>query len=169
MPGVVVAVGTDASRSPARFARAPSPGKKSVLVLPNGGFTGRLPQTRQRLADVWGAGPVIPELPDKPTSLVVLVSGEPPARLGARLRRISRDSRMKGKLLAVYSLSGPLRLDLPSAMLSEGNLAGVGVAEASTVGSARVVGRITDLAAALAAAGDSGRVEHASGAFVWFY
>ncbi len=164
---VSVAVGTDPGRSLKRLAAAPAPGRNSVLILPDDGFSAPRTALRDRLAAAWRAGTVIPELPDKPTELVVLVSGEPPAQLGNRMRALSRDPRMKGKLLAVYSLSGAVRIDLPASLLGEGTLAGVGLATASTVGSDRVVDDIAVLGRAIAAGAPS--AERASDRFVWFY
>jgi hypothetical protein len=164
---VAVVVGTEGANSLKRLSEAPAPGSKSVLVLPKDGFFPPRTSVRDRLRVAWSAGAVTSELPDKPTDLVVLVSGEPPARLGDRLRRISRQPRMKGKLLAVYSLSGPIRVDLPASLLAEGVLAGVGLAAASTVGSDRVV---DDIAAMAHAIKDGPSTAHgASDRFVWFY
>jgi hypothetical protein len=89
--------------------------------------------------------------------------------LGERVRRLSRDPRMKGKLLAVYSLLAPLRPDLPAALLAPGTLAGVGVAVAPTVGSGDVVSDIERLAQSTTAAASTSPIEITASRFVWFY
>jgi hypothetical protein len=76
---------------------------------------------------------------------------------------------MKGKLLAVYSLAGPVRLDLPASLLAEGNLAGVGVAEASPGGVAGIARELADFAGALDEARGGVGVERLPNPFVWFY
>lgn len=167
--GIAVAVGTDAARSPERRRQAPPPGKKSVLILPEDGFHPPRAGLRNRLAAAWSVGPVVADLPEKPTPLVVLVSGEPPGALGERARRMARDPRMKGKLLAIHSLLGPVRPDLPASLLADGNLAGVGVAVASTVGSNDVVSDVERLSAATAASSSTSRIELVASRFVWFY
>lgn len=169
MREVAVAVGTDAGLSPARLSNSPLPGKKSFLILPEGGFPPPRSALRDALAAAWGAGEVSSTLPSKPSPLVVVVSGESPALLGERLRELSRDPRMKGKLLAVYSLGGPVRLDLPASLLSEGNLAGLGVAVASPVGIDTTVREMEVLGRALVETEGKARVERLPSPFVWFY
>jgi hypothetical protein len=126
---------------------------------------------RERLASAWTAGTVSGSLPegDLPT-LVVLVSGEAPGLLGARLRELSRSPSMSGKLLAVYSLSGPLRPDLPVSLLRDGNLAGIGVAEPPPVGLPEVVNEIGLLSDALKEGKRSGiSVDGISSSLVWYF
>jgi hypothetical protein len=167
--GIAASVGTDLARSPERRRQAPPPGKNAVLLLPDDGFCPPRVGLRERLAAAWSIGPVVADLPEKPTPLVVLVSGEPPGVLGERVRRLSRDPRMKGKLLAVYSLLAPLRPDLPAALLAPGTLAGVGVAVAPTVGSGDVVSDIERLAQSTTAAASTSPIEITASRFVWFY
>jgi len=169
MREVAVAVGTDAGLSPARLSSSPLPGKKTSLILPDGGFPPPRSGLRDALANAWDAGEVSSTLPPKPGPLVVVVSGESPALLGTRLRELSRDPRMKGKLLAVYSLGGPVRLDLPASLLSEGNLAGLGVAVASAVGIDATVREMGALGRALIETEGKVRVERLPSPFVWFY
>jgi hypothetical protein len=169
MREVAVAVGTDAGHSPARLSSSPLPGTKGTLILPEGGFPPPRSALRDALATAWDAGEVSSTLPSKPDTLVVVVSGESPSLLGERLRELSRDPRMKGKLLAVYSLGGPVRLDLPASLLSEGNLAGLGVAAASPVGIDATVREMEGLGRALVETGGTVRVEQLPSPFVWYY
>jgi hypothetical protein len=169
MEALAVAVGTDAGRSPARMSGAPLPGKKTVLILPDDGFPPPRSGLREELAAAWTAGEVSATLPEKIPSLVVVVSAESPTLLGTRLRELSREPGMKGKLLAVYSLGGPIRVDLPASLLAEGNLAGIGVAVASPVGITGTVGEIAGLAAALVETAGQARSELLPGPFTWYY
>lgn len=171
MSHIGVTVGTAPTASPGRWQEAPRPGKKSFLILPEGAFPPPIAGLRKSLASSWSAGPVVSSLPSsRPSGLVVLVSGEPPALLGARLREIARSPSMKGKLLAVYSLSGPIREDLPASLLAEGNLAGLGLAEAPPVGLPGVVENVSALNDALAAGRRrKTRIEKVSDLFLWFF
>lgn len=168
-PGVVV--GSDAIGSPGRWGAAPRPGQGAALLLPAEAFSGRSAVLREQLAAAWAGGNVLSDLatPEAPT-LVVLASAEAPDLLGARLRRLARAGALKGKLLAVYALGGPVRPDLPAALLAEGNLAGVGVAQSPPVGSDRAIESIRKLAAALRGPADvARRVEDLPGPFLWFF
>jgi hypothetical protein len=169
MREVAVAVGTDAALSPARLSKAPSPGKEASLILPADGFPAPRSGLRDEIAAAWTAGEVTASLPTKPAALVVLVSGESPTRLAERLRALSRDPAMKGKLLAVYSLGGPVRIDLPASLLADGNLAGVGIAVASPVGIDRTATEMGEMARALGQGEEKIRAERLPGPFVWFY
>lgn len=171
MSDVAVAVGTAPDLSPGRWREAPRPGKKTVLLLPEGGFPPPFDGLEKPLESSWSGGPVVSSLPSsKLSDLVVLVSGEAPALLAARLREMARSPSMKGKLLAVYSLSGPVREDLPASLLAEGNLAGLGLAVAPPVGLPGVVEQVGALDGALAAGRRrKARIEKASGLFLWFY
>jgi hypothetical protein len=169
MREIVVAVGTDAGLSPGRLYTAPLPGKRASLILPEDGFPAPRSGLRDEIAAAWTAGEVTASLPSKPTPVVVLVSGESPTLLAARLRELSRDPSMKGKLLAVYSLGGPVRIDLPASLLADGNLSGIGVAIASPVGIDRTVREMGEVARALGESEGKVRVEQLPGPFVWYY
>jgi hypothetical protein len=169
MGEVAVAVGTDAALSPSRLSEAPLPDGKASLILPEDGFPPPRSALRDAIAAEWTAGAVTASLPSKPATLVVLVSGESPTLLAERLRTLSRDPATKGKLLAVYSLGGPVRVDLPASLLLDGNLAGVGVAIASPVGIDRVVEEMGAISRALGEGGGKVRVERLPGPFLWFY
>ncbi len=103
---------------------------------------------------------------DAATSLIVLVSGEAPDRLAARLRSLARDPAMSGKLLAVWPLAADLRPDLPASLLGEGRLAGLGMADRSVVGQRDAAGALSRMSAALSG---STRVERLPGPFLWFF
>jgi hypothetical protein len=142
-----------------------------MLLLPEDGFPGASRELKDAIAAAWGKGEIASAVPSGagPT-IVVLASAEDPALFGARLRSLARDPSMKGKLLAVWPLGGPVRGDLPASLLAEGNLAALGIAEYSPLGIGRVAGGIKAYAAALAAPGaHSRRPEDLAGPFVWYY
>jgi hypothetical protein len=167
-PAPAAVVGVDAGRSPARWHAAPRPGRGSLLLLPSGAFAGSAGELRAGLAAAWKPGRVVEELPASiEGALVVLVSDEPPATFGERLHVLSGDARLDGKLLAAWCLSGPVRADLPGALLAAGRLAGVGLAEASVVLQRRTVEEVAELRRGLAAEND--RAERLPGPFLWYF
>jgi hypothetical protein len=136
-------IGVDVTRSPERWAAAPRPRDEALLFLPHEGFDGPMRDWRAPLAAAWDPDRVVGELPDESAAaLVVLVSAEPPGELARRLRGLARDERMRGRLLAVWSLSGPVREDLPRSLIDEGQLAGLGVAEHSLVARRKATGQV---------------------------
>jgi hypothetical protein len=163
-------VGVDAEASPRRWAAAPLVHGAATLLLPPEGFTGPTAGWRVRLAEAWGSPPaaVLPQ-DGEAKDLVVLVSAEGPSAFASRLRAIARDPRMRGRLLAAWCLSGPVREDLPAALLTDG-LAGVGVAEDSLVARREAEGVLAALGAALREAAAGGRrVERLPGPFLWHF
>ena len=77
---------------------------------------------------------------------------------------------MKGKLLAVWPLGGPVRSDLPSSLVAEGSLAGIGFAEYSPVGLLRAAAALAALRTRLAdRASRDLRAEDLSDALLWYY
>ncbi len=168
-PAVVVS--TDARLSPGRWESAPAASGSPLLLLPEDAFPGPSAPMRDAVARACPGVAPAPSLPaDGVPDLVVLVSGEAPGILGARLRALARDRRMKGKLLAVFPMAGPVREDLPSSLLAEGDLAAVGVAEFAPVGVPRgieAVGRVVE--AARAAAPERSRAEEVATGLTWFY
>lgn len=167
----VAVVGVDRAASPGRWAQAPLvEAQSAVLLLPPDGFPPPLTGLRAPLESAW-SGRVASDAADVAgASLVVLVSAEAPARFAARLRELSRAPALRGKLLAAWSLAGPIRPDQPAALLAAGNLAGFGLAESSVVGRRAAPDRIAALRASLA--GDAGgprRVERLAGGFVWHF
>jgi hypothetical protein len=160
------AVGTDPARSIERWAAAPPAPASVALVLPAEGFPQPFGHLREEIASAWSAGPVVAELAEGATGLVVLVSAEAPGSFAERLRRLARDPRMRGRLLAAWCLTGPVRQDLPAGLLAEGLLAGVGLAEGSVVGLRR---SRQALAAYASVAAGAVRVDALDGPFLWFY
>jgi hypothetical protein len=147
------AMGADPTASPGRWGRAPSPGS-GFLVLPPEAFPGPAQRWRARFASAWPAqrsGPSVPGPEVTWGDPLVLVSAEPPGLLGLRLRSLARDPRLEGRALAVWSLGGPLRRDLPASLLAEGRLAAVGVVEHPPVALPRVAEDLALLARALPA------------------
>ena len=164
-------VGTDPSRSPERWSLAPRASRKTLLLLPQDGFPPPYDKLRARLSDAWTAGEVVSSLPAKKIgTLLVLVSAEPPDLFGARLRSLAHNPALRGKLLAFWSLAGPVRPDLPASLLAEGNLAGLGFAKPSVVGTRRAEQQLAAFSATL---GDPDarrrRVESLDGPFLWIF
>lgn len=164
-----VVVGVDPVASPERWASAPRPDRASVsLLLPGDGFPGPAAQLRERLAAAWKAGPVVDAVPKRlEAPLLVLVSAEAPALLAARLRQLAGDPQLAGKLLAVWSLAGSLRQDLPASLLGAGKLRGLGLAEASVIDQRHAPDELQAMSMALAAG--KLRVEQLPGPFLWYF
>jgi hypothetical protein len=103
-------------------------------------------------------------------TLVVIVSAESPGVLGKRLRAAANDPAFAGKILAVASLGGPLRGDLPASLLLEGRLAALGVYEGGPVGLSKSIDEIARFARTAASDASKGRrAEELPGPFNWFY
>jgi hypothetical protein len=125
---------------------------------------------RRQLEQAWRAGPVADGLPaDSDVDLVVLVSAEAPGPFAVRLRELARESAMEGRLLAAWSLAGPVRQDLPASLLAEGRLAGLGLAEATLVGRRAALEQLAALGRSLSEARGEHRVERLGGPFLWFF
>lgn len=164
-------VGVDSRRSPTRWQAVTAIGTKAFLLLPEEGFPGASSDLRAAIAGAWKGGASGKSLAEGAgAALVVLVSAEDPALLGARLRDLARSGAMKGRLLAVWPLAGPIRPDLPASLLAEGNLAGLGIVEYSPIGSGRAAEQIGALGSALASSAErQKRPEDLPGPLVWFY
>jgi hypothetical protein len=153
--------GTDPTASPARWDRAPRLDGRLTVLAPEGAFPSQAAVLRSGLA-------ALPEVTGAP--LVVIVSAEGPGVLGKRLRALANDPAFAGKILAVASLGGPLRADLPASLLAEGGLAGLGVFDAGPVGLQRSIDEIVRFAKTASGEGSKGRrVEELPGPFTWFY
>jgi len=153
--------GTDPASSPARWDRAPKLDGTLAVLAPESAFPAQAASLRAGLLGLPdGAG----------ASLVVIVSAESPGVLGRRLRALAVDPAYAGKTLAVASLGGPLRADLPASLLAEGRLAGLGVYDAGPVGFQRSIEEILRFARSASSDGSKGRrVEELAGPFTWFY
>ena len=164
-------VGVQPGPSTARWLAVKTVGAKAFLLLPEDGFPGASSDLRARIAAGWKAGESGKTLAEGAgASLVVIVSAEDPALLGARLRELAHSDAMKGRLLAVWPLAGPIRGDLPASLLAEGRLAAIGIVEYSPIGTGRIVEQIAALGNALGApAARQGRPEDLPGPLVWFY
>ncbi|UCF67162.1 MAG: hypothetical protein JSV80_15505, partial [Acidobacteriota bacterium] len=164
-------IGTDRARTVARWQRAPRAENNALLLLPEPGFTGLLSGFDEQLESLWKAGPVARELPSSALSQTIwLVSAEPPGMLAERLRKMARSPALEGRLLAVWSLAGPIREDLPAGLLAEGRLAGVGVSAWPPTGRRGIATALADLASAVAAIRDRDvRVETLPGPTLWFF
>lgn len=162
------AVATDDSLSPARWAGAPPASGSASLVLPPDAFPAGSEPLREEVLRSWPDSKKFAEVPAE-GSLVVIVSAEAPGAFAARLRELARDPAMKGRLLAVCALGGPLRTDLPATLLEDGNLEGIGVVEPSLPAGRRTARDIGAWARALVGSGPDRRVESVPGPFVWFF
>jgi hypothetical protein len=163
-------VGVDPVRSPERWQTAPRPGRRTLLLMPPEAFVGPMAGWREALAEAWNPDAVVNALPDDPGgALVILVGAEPPASFGRRLRELARDERMRGRLLAAWCLSGPVRDDLPRSLIDEGQLVGIGLAEDSLVARRHAAGTLAALGRALAEATETSRVENLPGPFLWYF
>jgi hypothetical protein len=153
--------GTDAMASPGRWDRAPRLDGTLAVLTPEDAFPAQAAVLRSSLSGLpSGAG----------ASLVVIVSAESPGVLGRRLRALAIDPAFAGKILAVASLGGPLRADLPASLLAEGRLAGLGVFDAGPVGFERSIDEIVRFARSAGSEGSKGRrAEELAGPFTWFY
>jgi hypothetical protein len=76
---------------------------------------------------------------------------------------------MRGRLLAAWSLAGPVREDLPRSLIEDGRLAGIGVAEPSLVARRHAEATLRTLRAALSTATEELRVEQLPGPFLWHF
>ena len=154
-------VGVDPLASPARWARARPLDGTVAVVAPENAFPAQAASLRAGLDGLpGGVG----------ASIVVIVSAEPPGVLGRRLRALALDPAYAGKTLAVVSLGGPLRADLPGSLLGEGRLAGFGLYEAGPVGLRKAIAEIARFARSAASDASKGRrVEALPGPFTWFY
>jgi hypothetical protein len=168
-PHRTAVVGVDPALSSGRWSKAPSPGASALLLAPEDAFPGSSGALRTELTRGWKTGAVVAAVPAQvSTNLLVLVSAEPPALLGTRLRSLSRDPALRGRLLAVLSFGGPIRRDLPASLLSEGGLAGLGIAEAPPAGQPRWLRELMAFGEALAGSGAQGRrIEDLPGPFLW--
>jgi hypothetical protein len=154
-------VGADPVASPARWARAPLLNGTFAVVAPVDAFPGQASALRAGLEGLPGSADA---------TIVVIVSAEAPGVLGRRLRALASDPALSGKILAVASLGGPLRADLPASLLGEGRLAALGLCESGPVGLNRTVEEIVRFARSAGGDASKGlRVEDLVGPFTWFY
>jgi hypothetical protein len=84
---------------------------------------------------------------------------------------LTRHPALGGKALAVLSLGGPLRPDLPGALLDGSRVAAIGVGDGSIVGRRRAVADVAALAAALRAvdAKRAPRLERLAPWLTWYF
>jgi hypothetical protein len=157
----VAVCGVDPIASPPRWERAPRLDGTLAVVAPESSFPAQAAVLHAGLEGLpGGAG----------ASLVVIVSAESPGVLGRRLRSLATDPAYAGKIIAVASFGGPLRIDLPASILGEGRLAAVGLYEAGPVGLTRSIAEIARFARAASSAASKGRrVEELPGPFTWYY
>jgi hypothetical protein len=167
--GPPVVVGTDPAKSPARWAASSAPRGSAILVLPRDGFPGHAEASRGRLAAAWTAGAVLDEVPATVSvALVVIVSHEAPDAFAARIRAVARRPAMRGKLLAAWGVSGPLRADVPAWILAQGEIAALGLGAPTVLATRDIEEQMASFARALEDAPDRA-VERIAGPFLWFY
>jgi hypothetical protein len=167
-PGGAV-IGVDWASSPKRWADAPAPGAKALLVLPADGFPQRVSTVPTDLAEAWTSGRVSAQADPVDETLVIVISAEAPGLFATRLRAIAEQPAMKGKLLAGWSLAGPVRDDLAAWILESTEVAGVGIAEGSVVSRRAAPKRLRTISRALKSRGADDRVESIPGPFLWYF
>lgn len=165
-----VVVGTDTARSPSRWSDVPALGRQALLLLPNDAFPPPMSPMRDEILAKASGGRAVSALPTRKTpAVVVLVSAEPPGLLARRLRELSRDPMMRGRILAVRSLAGPIRADVPASLLAEGTLAALGVSAPSPAEVSSTPQDVADLVAAVKGRAKGLRPEDLPGTWVWYY
>ena len=167
-PGGAV-VGVDWASSPKRWADAPRPGAKALLVLPPDAFPQNASAVATRLAETWMAGRVSAQADPSDETLVIVISAEAPGPFATRLRAIAERPAMKGKLLAGWSLAGPVRDDLAPWILERTAVAGLGIAEGSVVSRRAAPEHLRTIAQSLESRGAADRVESIPGPFLWHF
>ena len=167
-PGGAV-IGVDWAASPQRWAAAPRPGAAALLVLPADGFPLEASGMAARLAEAWTNGRVSAQADPADETLVIVVSAEAPGPFATRLRAIAEQPAMKGKLLAGWSLAGPVRDDLAPWILERSAVAGVGIAAGSVVSRRAAAERLQAIATSLRVRGADDRVESIPGPFLWHF
>ena len=107
---------------------------------------------------------------DETSRIRVLVSRASPSVLSRRLQEIAASPGSKGAILAVISTGGPLRGDLPAALLAEGNLSAVGIADEGLIELAEAREWAKAWADTAKEPGSKGkRPEEIPGPFAWYY
>jgi hypothetical protein len=163
-------VATDRAASQTRWAKSPRPDKTAQLLAPVEAFPGASAPWREMFVNGWSKAQVIATTSRAPASVVVLVSAEAPDRLSERAMHLARDTAFKGKALAIVSLHGGLRPDLPAALLREQNLSAVGLAQSLPIGIPRRARELAEFAQALAPAGTAKqKLEELPSPFTWYY
>jgi hypothetical protein len=160
--GAVAVVGVSFPRSISRWEKAAVYDGGVALVAPDDALAGLPPAARSSLASFPSAAPT--------SRVIVVLSAEAPGVLGRRLRGIATAPDSAGKVVAVVALGGPVRADMPGALLAEGRLGAIGVFEAGPVGIPDAVDRVAAWARQAAEPASKGkRLEELAGPFTWFY
>ena len=167
-PGVV---GVDPRSSSDRWRDAPRSAPSTLLLLPRDGFVEGAGELRDALEAAWTAGPVVDAMPESlDASLVVVVSDEPPGLCSTRVSDLAEHPAMQGKLLAAWCVAGSMRPDVPARVVSDGGLAGLGVASSTLVDRRHAVEDLAAFGRALASPINvGGRIEQIEGPFLWFF
>ncbi len=140
-----------------------------MLVLPPDAFPHTAQALATRLAETWTTGRVSAQADPADESLVIVISAEAPGPFATRLRAIAERPAMQGKLLAGWSLTGPVRDDLAPWILEQTAVAGVGIAEGSVVSRRTAPEHLRTIAQSLASRGAADRVESIPGPFLWHF
>ncbi|MDQ7006823.1 MAG: hypothetical protein Q9Q40_06290 [Acidobacteriota bacterium] len=143
-------------------------GSLPALLLPAEGLVGPAAAFGERLAGAW-EGPVHRGgLPAKVEPVVLFVSADPPGRAWEQVQAIARQRSMKGRALAVLTLSGASAPGVAPRVVQAGSLAGLGVASRQPGDEAMLIDELLDWARALST-GEGGPPEGAGGPFTWLY
>jgi len=169
--GPPAVVGVDPRFSPERWRTAPRAAPSAMLLLPSDGFAGRSGELRAALAAAWSVGPVVDALPGTvDASIVVTVSDDPPGLCASRIQDLADAPAMEGKLLAAWCLAGGMRPDVPAGVVTNGRLAGLGIASSTLVDRRHTVDILTAFDRALASPMNAdSRIERLEGPFLWFF
>lgn len=155
-------VGVDPATSLTRWSAVKPLDGALTVVAPAEAFPGPSSAWRAPLASLPASS--------SGASIVLVVSAEAPGVLGRRLRSMADDPATAGKSVAVVSLAGPVRDDLPASLLGAGRLSSVGVLEAGPVGIARALDEVAGWARAATGGGAKGkRPDEVPGPFLWHY
>jgi hypothetical protein len=162
-------VGVDPTLSGQRWSRAPKVGRDALLVLPEGAFAAGSEPLRQALTEAWQGRVSATADPSADENLVIIIGDESPGRFARRLREIAALPKMENKLLAGWSLAGPLRDDLAAWIVQESGVAGFGVASGSVLERRDATENLAAIAADLKRAKQARRVEAIPTPFLWFF
>ena len=142
---------------------------KAQLLIPEGAFPKHRRALLEKIRAAW-EGPEVNEVPRKVSDFVLLVSAESPDVLGRRMLDLAKDSRMRGKYLAVWSFAGEIRRDLIGRALSEGDIVALGTAGSGFVDLAADMDALAALSRELVdTATQPQRPEALGGPLIWHY
>ena len=162
-------VGTHPLRSVARWEAMGTLSGPVSLVYLAGHSNGH--DRLKEIREVWKAGPVLSAMPKGGAPrMTVIVADEPPAVLARRLTRFAADPAYAGHALAIWSLAGPLRRDLPARWLDADRLLAIGIGSETIVSRRRFEQALKTLSDAVQQSSSGAiRPEELPGPLLWYY